>query len=173
MIRNERVNTAVQVESARADMMGVSFGIDFSGSTNFVLHPPAAAPTKTSPPTAAPASADEGNPRQGRSASCTAVVSAATLDNGEGKEGDCGNGVAGGALTAMASGEEAATSAPGRNDEESDAAAGGAGSGEALQGESARVSAGAFCRTVVARVLVRDPKVGGTIKVRSEERAQT
>lgn len=153
----------MQVESARADLMGISFGIDFFGSTNFAILPPAVA-TKTSPSATAAAtdSEDVGTLEEGQSTSCAAAVCTTELSGGVGKEGDCNKSVVGVAST-MARGAEA-TSAAGRNNEEGDAVAGG-GSGEVLNGMSARVSTQAFCRTVVARVTVRDPKVGGTIKV--------
>lgn len=151
----------MQVESARADMMGVSFGIDFSGSTNFVVIPPAAPTTASLPSIPATDSANVEPAKHGPSASSTSL--AGTTGHGDGagkKEEDCNNSTVGGTPKAMARDEAAA----GRNDEEGDAAAGGE-SGEALEGMSARVSTGAFRRTVVARVTVRDPNVGGTIKV--------
>lgn len=158
---------AVQVESARADLMGVSFGIDFSGSTNFVLLSPGASSIETHPPIAAAAapteSADSGSPRQEQSASCAAVVSTAESCDPVGNKGDKSEKI--GAPRTAKGGEETASEA-GRNDEEGDAVAGwGGGAGEVLQGMSARVSTGAFCRATVARVAVRDPKAGGTIKV--------
>lgn len=106
-----------------------------------------------------------------QSASCTAVASTTKPGAGEGKEGGCSNSEIRGAVDVVASGEQA-TSALGRNDEEGDSAAG-AGSGEVLQAVSARVSTGPFCRMVVATVAVRDPKVGGTIKVRNVFRSST
>eukprot|EP00903_Cladosiphon_okamuranus_P014507 g13456.t1 len=141
--------------------MGVSFEIDFSGSSNLVILPPAAPPTTDKPPSMPATNSGKVGPAQQRpSTSSTSVVADTGLgDIAEGKEGDCNSSSVGGTPKIMARDEAAG----GRNDEKREAAAGGR-SGEAVEGMSFRVSTGAFCRTVVARVTIRDPNVGGTIK---------
>lgn len=168
-----------QVESARADQRGVSFAIDFSGSTNVVLLP---SPTAT-------ATDEVKNTANAKTKTTTATVTvtagnnAVFADDGNGgRRGERGGGGAEeeeeAAGAAARQGEEAGAGArpvkgfgedaPTTSDEEDitmyAAADGGASPSSASL--SARVSAGAFCRAVVARVIMVDPEVGGTIKVR-------
>lgn len=180
-----------QVESARADRMGVSFGIDFSGSTNFVLVPSAAATIAATPATPAPAPApatasieeDGHKPSTAAAvaAEITAVVGAATVvtstttpeaQNKMGGRGEAENDVEGMAANIDKDQEVPAAGAQttklGPTGKKLDSEEGGG----ALHVMSARVSTRAFCRAVVARLTVRDPKLGGAIKVRGHRRMQ-
>lgn len=181
-----------QVESAREDRMGVSFGIDFSGSTNFVLLP-SSAPTAAKPAATAsepaPTLATTSNVEESANKLSTAATAEITVEgvatvvtsttttpeagnkrgggsegghNGEGEVANAGNKdqkvpVAGAKTTKPRS--------TGNNLDNDDQEG-----GEARHVMSARISTGAFCRAVVARLTVRDPKLGGAIKVRGHRR---
>jgi len=140
--------------------MGVSFGIDFSGSTNFVLLPTAAAP----------ASASQTSPTEGQHSRKPRSTAASDTESDDGAEKEGGQGTSGGNGTPDKLRDEEV--APKRTPTV----------GEVLSKEcnvsarremSARVSTGAFCRALVARVAVRDPKVTGIIKVGSPSRHLT
>ncbi len=158
---------AVQVESARADRMGISFGIDFSGSTNFVLLATAAAlaaASQTSASTTGPAhsAATTAEGQQSSEPRTATVRATAALDSGAGEDG--GRGDCGGDGTRGKSRDEEVAS--GRTPTVG-GMLGKEGNMSAGSGVSARVSTGAFRRAIVARVTVRDPNVRGVIKVRS------
>ncbi|CAM9651304.1 unnamed protein product [Ectocarpus fasciculatus] len=161
--------------------MGVSFGIDFTGSTNFVVLPSAKARSTAPPPatsaTLATAAAEpakstvDGNIER-QDGSSTAPVAAAGLvgssgeisTDAEGREGDSDEGK--GATKGRSTDEPVSPAeerGPPKEKSGGDGKATGGG-GEILNTMAARVSTEAFCRAVVARVTVRDPKVGGTLK---------
>lgn len=137
-----------QVESARADRLGVSFGIDFSGSTNLVLLPSATTSTTLGTTTrrdvAGVADTKEGEGGGGR---------AKPGGNGEGGE----QGEKCDEMDSMHGVDEAEATVNGSH--------GATVGSRGVPPLSARVSAEAFCRMVLARVAVRDPEATGTIKV--------
>lgn len=148
--------------------MGVSFGIDFSGSTNFVILPPAVVPASASQTSASGGSANSAATLAGGQHSTkprTAAVSATGTDDGAEKEGgrsDCGGD---GTHRKLRDEEVASKRTPtvgGMLGEECNMSEG--------SGMSARVSTGAFRRALVARVTVRDPSVKGILKVESPSR---
>lgn len=128
----------------------MSFCIDFSGSTNLVLLPSATASTTL-----------------GTTARRDVAGVADTNEGGEGGEraGPGGNGEGGekaeicGEVDSVHGVDEAVATVG-----ESHAETVGSGGASPL---SARVSAEAFCRTILARVAVQDPEATGTIKVRT------
>ena len=135
----------------------MSFGIDFSGSTNLVLLPSATASTTLGI----------------TSTTRSDVAAAAATKNEEGGEGHVGpvrNGEGGEKVetcdeVASVHGEDEAVTTV----DKGHGATVDSGGASPL---SARVSAEAFCRTVLARVAIRDPEAAGTIKVNAGKQTQ-
>lgn len=127
------------MESARIDQRGVSFAIDFSGSTNIVLLPAQGASLRAQ---ARDSPTERGSDdRANFSAVQEHRQAEGDTDIIEGKHESHDNVVLRDETILMSPGDE----------------------GESL---SAAVSVGAFCRTVVARIAIRDPGVVGAIKAR-------
>lgn len=166
----------------RADLMGVRFGIDFTGSTNFVILPSATARSTALPPSTSATSATaavepakstvNGNIEQQDGSSTAAVAAVGVVGSsgvistdGEGSEGysEEGNDAKKGrSIDGPISPAEERGPPKRKSDGDGKATGGG---GEIPNTMAARVSTEAFSRAVVARVTVRDPKVGGTLKV--------
>lgn len=182
--RSNGLDDVAQVESVRADLMGVSFGIDFTGSTNFVvlpsvtarsIAPPPSTSATSATPAAEPVKATVNDNIEQQDGSSTAAVAATGVvgssgvisTDGKGREGDSEEGkyaTKGRSSDEPISPVEEIGPPKGKTDGDGRATGGG---GEILNTMAARVSTEAFCRAVVVRVTVRDPKVGGTLKVRS------
>ncbi|CAM9758813.1 unnamed protein product, partial [Hapterophycus canaliculatus] len=175
-----------QVESARADRMGVSFGIDFSSSANLIVLPPDTSTAPALAPASTPASAPipEEAALSVAAATTTSATSVASAQLRSAPNTDAQQ-----KIKCSEPGENAAKACADRREgrslgenleisaTDSTQPATGSSEGirkdgaEALRGEveirnvmSARVSTEAFRRTLVARIVIRDPKIGGTIK---------